>query len=215
MVGDYPNPDDFGAISPYIDAINQLVAAQVDAANGTTPGVPRTFTAWLPKLGLKYDFTPNMSLGFTAQRGYRSGGSSINIARSIVVPYDPEYTDNYEFSWRSARPDIGLTLNANAYYINWTEQQVNVNLGLNSYDNQTVNAGKSHSTGSRSRPRRRSAVTSTGMPRSAIRIRASTTSSSRPARPSSICRARSSPTRRSGACRRARPGVSTTASLPI
>lgn len=144
LIGNYPDPASFGANAPYIDAINQLIAAQIDQANGTTPGVPRTFSAWLPKLGLKYDFTPNMSLGFTAQRGYRSGGSSINIARSIVVPYDPEYTDNYEFAWRSAWPAIGLTLNANAYYINWTEQQVNVNLGLNSYDNQTLNAGKSH-----------------------------------------------------------------------
>ena len=144
LSGDYPDPAAFGAYAPYIAALNQMVAAQIAQANGATPGVPRTFTAWLPKLGLKYDFTPNMSLGFTAQRGYRSGGSSINIARSSVVPYDPEYTDNYEFAWRSAWPSLGLTLNANAYYINWTEQQVSVNLGLNVYDTQVVNAGRSH-----------------------------------------------------------------------
>jgi outer membrane receptor protein involved in Fe transport len=144
LAGDYPDPANFGAYAPYITAINQMVAAQIAQANGTTPGEPRTFTAWLPKLGIKYDFTPDMSLGFTAQRGYRSGGSTINIARSIVVPYDPEYTDNYEFAWRSAWFNRTLTLNANAYYINWTEQQVNVNLGLNTYDYQVVNAGKSH-----------------------------------------------------------------------
>lgn len=144
LSGSYPDPAGFGSYAPYITAINQMLAAQIAQANGATPGTPRTFTAWLPKLGLTYDFTPDMSLGFTAQRGYRSGGSSINIARSIVVPYDPEYTDNYEFAWRSAWLNHSLTLNANLYYIKWMQQQVSVNLGLNTYDNEVVNAGRSH-----------------------------------------------------------------------
>lgn len=87
---------------------------------------------------------PNLATSFVVQRGYRSGGSSANIARSTVTPYDPEYTWNYEGSLRSRWLDGALTVNANAFYIDWTDQQVAVNLGLNVYDTQTVNAGKSH-----------------------------------------------------------------------
>ena len=65
-------------------------------------------------------------------------------AQSKVFAYDPEYTWNYEASLRSTWLDGALTVNANAYYVDWTDQQVSVNFGLNLYDYNTVNAGKSH-----------------------------------------------------------------------
>ncbi|GGZ39104.1 TonB-dependent receptor [Asticcacaulis endophyticus] len=145
FAGTLPNPANYPAeIQPAISGINALVIGQVSGANSDTALQTRTFEAWLPKLGVKYDFTDAMSLSFIAQRGYRSGGSVINQARSTVVAYDPEYTTNYEFSWRSAWLDNSLTVNANTYYIDWTDQQVNVNMGLNEFDYETKNAGKSH-----------------------------------------------------------------------
>ena len=93
---------------------------------------------------MKYDFNDDASLSFVVQRGYRSGGSSINVARSDVVDYDPEYTWNYELALRTAWLDDALTVNANAYYVDWKDQQVSVNLGSSLYDYQTENAGKSH-----------------------------------------------------------------------
>src|SRR3546814_10188159 len=68
--------------------------------------------------------------GFTVQRGYRSGGSSGNIARSATFSYDPEFTWNYELSLRSAWLDGRLTLNANAFYVDWKDQQVSANFGM-------------------------------------------------------------------------------------
>lgn len=142
--GTYPNPAAFGPLAPVIAGVNQAVAMYVAQANATVAPASRKFDAFLPKLGVKYDFNSDASLSFVVQRGYRSGGSSINVARSDVVAYDPEYTWNYELALRTAWLDDSLTVNANAYYVDWKDQQVSVNLGGSLYDYQTENAGKSH-----------------------------------------------------------------------
>lgn len=148
FVGTYPDPDNFGAIgSPLwtaIYGINLGVENLVAQAAGSAPPEDRTFEAWLPKAGLTYRWTDDLSTSFVVQRGYRSGGSTANVARSTMVSYDSEYTWNYEGSVRSSWLDGALTVNANAYYVDWTDQQVLVRLGLNDYDYQTINAGKSH-----------------------------------------------------------------------
>src|SRR3546814_11079508 len=89
-------------------------------------------------------WTPNLKTGVTVQRGDRSGGSSGNIARSATFSYDPEFTWNYELSLRSAWLDGRLTLNANAFYVDWKDQQVSANFGMSIYDPHIVNAGPSH-----------------------------------------------------------------------
>lgn len=145
FVGAYPDPAAFGPdLAPAIIGINAGVANLVAQASSSTPPAERTFEAFLPKLGVRYDLTDDLSTSFVVQRGYRSGGSSSNVARSAVFAYEPEYTWNYEGSVRSVWLDGSLIVNANAYYVDWTDQQVNVNFGLNAYDNNTVNAGKSH-----------------------------------------------------------------------
>ncbi|MDG2521953.1 TonB-dependent receptor [Caulobacter segnis] len=148
FAGTYPNPAAFGApgtpLYLAVMGINAGVANLVAQAGSATPQAERKFDAFLPKAGLRYELTPDMTAGFVVQRGYRSGGSSINTARSQSFSYDPEYTWNYEASLRSAWLDGRLTVNANAYYIDWSDQQVAVNFGLNDFDSHTVNAGKSH-----------------------------------------------------------------------
>lgn len=144
FAGTLPNPAAYGALAPVIGGLNQVVLTFVSQASASQPADTRTFDAFLPKLGVKYDLTDDAAVSFVAQRGYRSGGSMINIARSTIVPFDPEFTWNYELAVRTAWLDDSLTLNANAYYIDWTDQQVTVLLGLNTFDYQTVNAGASH-----------------------------------------------------------------------
>lgn len=144
FAGTYPNPASYGALAPVIVSLNAAVAGMVAQANGTAPRSTRSFDAFLPKLGLEMAWTPDITTAFTVQRGYRSGGSSTNTARSRTFAYDPEYTWNYELSFRSAWFDGALTLNANAFYIDWKNQQTSVNFGLNNYDTNTVNAGRSH-----------------------------------------------------------------------
>lgn len=148
FVGTLPDPAAFGAqLAPAIAGINRAVLGFVADASGTTPYSTRTFSNFLPKIGLRYDASDDVSLNFVAQRGYRSGGSSFNIARSLVVPYDPEYTDNYELSLRSQWLDGKLTLNANAFYIDWKDKQVSANFGNGNFDAHTVNAGRAHLSG--------------------------------------------------------------------
>ncbi|OYX02619.1 MAG: TonB-dependent receptor [Caulobacter vibrioides] len=144
FTGAYPSPAAFGPYAPYVTQVNAFVAGMVAQASSSAPKTRRSFNAFLPKVGLKYDWTPGINTSLLAQRGYRSGGSTVNTARSSVVAYNPEYTWNYEASLRTAWLDGTLTLNANAFYVDWKDQQVTVNLGLNSYDYEVRNAGKSH-----------------------------------------------------------------------
>jgi iron complex outermembrane receptor protein len=144
FAGTYPDPAAFGPFAAYVTLVNQFVGNMVAQAGSTAPKATRKFNAFLPKVGIKYDWTGDIATSLTAQRGYRSGGSTVNIARSSVSPYDQEYTWNYEAALRTAWLDGALTINANAFYVDWKDQQVLVNLGLNLYDYQVENAGKSH-----------------------------------------------------------------------
>ena len=144
FAGTYPDPAAFGPYGSYVTLVNQFVGGMVAQASATAPESTREFNAFLPKVGVKYDWTPDIATSLVAQRGYRSGGSTVNIARSSVAPYDQEYTWNYEAALRTAWLDGALTVNANAFYVDWKDQQVLVNLGLNTYDYQVENAGKSH-----------------------------------------------------------------------
>lgn len=81
------------------------------------------YSASLPSIGLTYDFSDEVSLSAFYKRGYRSGGVDISLA-AVRSEYDKEYLDNYELSLRSVLLDGAMTLNANAYYGDWTDQQV-------------------------------------------------------------------------------------------
>lgn len=142
--GTYPTPSAYGSYAAAFTGLNYAVSQIVASAGSSAPPSSESFGAFLPKLGLTYHWDETFDTSFVVQRGYRSGGAQVNIARSTIVPYDPEYTWNYELSLRSSWLDGALTANANAYYVDWSKQQIVVRLGLNSYDYQTENAGKSH-----------------------------------------------------------------------
>jgi TonB-dependent siderophore receptor len=103
-----------------------------------------TFDAFLPKIGITYDWTDDFSTGFTVQRGYRAGGAQRNLVTGELNEFDPEFTWNYELALRSTWLDGRLTLNANLFYTDWTDQQVSVfGASGNIFDTNTVNAGES------------------------------------------------------------------------
>ncbi len=144
FAGTLPTPAAFGALAPVITVINQGVLGLVSAASSARATNERKFDAFLPKAGISMEWTPDLTTAFTVQRAYRSGGSSQNPARALLVPYDPEYSWNYEGSLRSRWLDGRLTLNANVFYFKWKDQQTNVFFGSSEFDYNTVNAGKSH-----------------------------------------------------------------------
>ena len=134
----YPLP-----LSKLIEGINGLLNGYVISANQEKPLVDGDFNEILPKLGVNYQVNDDITSSFTVQRGYRSGGVGINTAKGTVFQYEPEFTNNYEWSLRSLFLDGDFMLNANVFYIDWRDQQVSVQLSANTFDSETRNAGKS------------------------------------------------------------------------
>ena len=132
------------ALAPIVTRLNALLLATAAGATSVEPVRTVTYGAWLPKLGLTWEASRHVGLSATVQRGYRAGGAGINQFRGQAFTYAPEYTWNYELALRSDWLDGKIGLNANAYYIDWRDQQVAVRLTPGSvFDTQVVNAGKS------------------------------------------------------------------------
>ncbi|MEM1080359.1 MAG: TonB-dependent receptor [Pseudomonadota bacterium] len=143
---------------PLLDQIIAAAAAQfsntVDLDN-----VENDFSAFLPKAVLTYEWNDHISTSLSYQRGYRAGGLSVNLFRAALAPpgadqnaleiagivnrFDPEFTNNYEFAFRSNWLDNRLLFNANVFYIDYTDQQVNVAISSNPLDRLTDNVGES------------------------------------------------------------------------
>lgn len=83
-----------------------------------------SFNALLPKLGLVYNINEDASLSFNIQRGFRPGGADINPGDNQPVEFDPEFTNNYDLAMRTEWLDGDLYMNANLYYIDYTDMQL-------------------------------------------------------------------------------------------
>jgi outer membrane receptor protein involved in Fe transport len=83
-----------------------------------------TFDAFLPKLSLIHHLNDDVSLSITAQRAYRPGGADIRPDTNEAVEFDPEYTNNFDLALRSIWMDGVLTLNANLFYVDYTDMQL-------------------------------------------------------------------------------------------
>ena len=104
-----------------IGALNTQLLQMADAAGCRTP-VDADFDAFLPKLGVTYNWNSDIATHFTYQRGYRSGGVGSNIARATTHEFDPEYTD-YEISFRSVWLEGDFVANVNLFYLDWRDQR--------------------------------------------------------------------------------------------
>ena len=103
--------------------------------------VNKSFAAVLPKLGLNYELAAGQYLGFMVQKGYRGGGVNVRSGSGHEA-YDPEYTTNYELSYRGSFFDDTLRTRANLYYTDWKDQQVSVRQANTNIIN-VYNAGRS------------------------------------------------------------------------
>ena len=83
--------------------------------------------AFVGKAGIRYSYSENHVFGFTFSQAYRPG-SVVPVAYESFIgspqePYDPEYLDNYEISYRGIFLDGKLRINANLFYLDWTDLQ--------------------------------------------------------------------------------------------
>jgi len=124
-------PDVQGIIN-LLNANFQNVAQQTSSQN---------FTEFLPHIGVTYFFNDDISLSLFYKQGYRSGGTEVTL-NGVANDYDSETLDNYEIAFRSILFDGKGTFNANAYYGEWEDQQVNVQIP-GSVFSRIDNAGES------------------------------------------------------------------------
>ncbi|MEX0164985.1 TonB-dependent receptor [Pseudomonas brassicacearum] len=103
--------------------------------------IKKSFDAVLPKLGIDYELATDQYLGFMVQKGYRGGGVNLRSGSGHQA-YDPEYTTNYELSYRGSFFDKTLRTRANLYYTDWKDQQVSVRQSGSSVID-VFNAGRS------------------------------------------------------------------------
>jgi len=132
-----------GAINFQPGDLNNMFNALAASASNTTKK-DTTHRVLLPKFGIRHQFTDDISAGYLISRGYRSGGISLNpTGVESTAEYDPEFVTNHELSFRSTWLDKSLTANANMYYMEWEDQQVQVIGTNNIYDRYIENAGSS------------------------------------------------------------------------
>lgn len=130
-------------LNQIVAGINGNLIGLAASASGTEPVSEADFSAWLPKLGVSFHHSDDVMTSFIYQKGYRSGGVGTNIAQSRLYTYEPEYTDNYELSFRSVFMDGEVVFNTNFFYTSWTDQQVSIQLSAATFDTETINAGES------------------------------------------------------------------------
>lgn len=143
LLPDPTNPNYDPMTAQIVAGLNAKLYEMAADASGNEPLVDASFDAFLPKLGVSFHINDDMTTSFIYQKGYRSGGVGTNIARATTYTYDAEFTNNYELSLRSVWLDGSLTANANMFYVDWQDQQVDVQYTANQYDSATENVGSS------------------------------------------------------------------------
>jgi iron complex outermembrane receptor protein len=98
---------------------------------------PRASVTWTPR--------GDLHAGVLVSHGFRSGGISNALIRARTQPYGPEHAWNYEVFLRGATTDGRLWTQANAYFMDWRQQQVSMTLpgGVPGPDDVVFNAGRS------------------------------------------------------------------------
>ncbi|WP_348674063.1 TonB-dependent receptor [uncultured Abyssibacter sp.] len=139
-------PFDIGV--PLPDAVSDLLSqAQPDfVPPDYDVSGDETFTDFLPKVGLTWQYLPTHSVGVQYQQGYRSGGTSVTFFGGELSQFDPEYTRTTELALRNQWLDGALSVNANLFYTEWEDQQVTIGEETSFYTT-TENAGESHQYG--------------------------------------------------------------------
>ena len=75
----------------------------------------RSFTAWLPKVSLAWDASPDVRIGALVQRAANPGGVNINTARARIETFGAERLWDFELFARARLPGGKLTLSANVF----------------------------------------------------------------------------------------------------
>lgn len=112
--------------SPGLDVREVLIAGGIAPTTNGIQGGRTTYEALLPKVGLRHMINEEWTVFTTYVEAYRAGGVSVDTSNGETLPYDPEYTSNYEIGARGDLFDLGIQLGINLFYTEWEDQQVRV-----------------------------------------------------------------------------------------
>jgi len=83
-----------------------------------------TFDGFLPKLGIAYRLSDQLTYGATVQRGFNAGGAGIAFVPPFPsFTFDEEFVWNYETFFRSRWLANRLTVDGNIFYADFEDQQ--------------------------------------------------------------------------------------------
>ncbi|MFT6711699.1 MAG: iron complex outermembrane receptor protein [Arenicella sp.] len=120
--------------------------AAVNASDGFANGGPTSFDekqsedGFNPKVSVQYEANENLNIYSSAAKGFRIGGVNGNVPASLcgaelavlgvnpsnATTYDSDELWSYELGFKSTLADNRVTLNAAAFFIDWTDvQQLN------------------------------------------------------------------------------------------
>ncbi len=131
----------------------QRSRASLDNAN-STPLIPaspnvdstRDFYRLSPKFGVGYHFTKDLMVYGSATEGYRAGGFNSTAPTGTNPSFDQETSWTYELGVKSSWLKNRLIVNADVFYINWDDVQLDLPNGSPSQF-FIANAGKAKSAG--------------------------------------------------------------------
>ena len=87
-----------------------------------------TFTSWAPKLGLDYQFSPDVMGYFKVNRGFKSGGYNVRAQETQFpesgLPFDDEVMTVAEVGLKTVLANRSLVLNTAVFYGDYTDIQV-------------------------------------------------------------------------------------------
>ncbi|MEM1250015.1 MAG: TonB-dependent receptor, partial [Acidobacteriota bacterium] len=131
------------AFGPVVEAavaqVNEILLANLRSTQAVTEP---DFDATLFKFGTTYAPSDNFNVSAFFNQGYRAGGVSLS-ATGLRSDFEPEFIDNFEVAMRTVSNRGKVVFNANAYYGDWSDQQVQIALGGNIFDVIIENVGES------------------------------------------------------------------------
>ena len=133
-----------GVRGDYEDKSASLTTAYSPAIMPAMTSSPhKNFSSISPQVGLDYHVTPSKTVYGVVSRGFKAGGFN-PLAPAGREAYGQEASWNYEVGTKTAWLNDRLTVNLAAFYINWSDLQLNLPLGTQYY---IANAGNADSKG--------------------------------------------------------------------
>ncbi len=109
----------------------------------------KDWTAASPSVSAAWILSGEQRIYATVARGFKAGDYNYVMPYADIAltdPVDPEYTMTYEVGYKSRHFNNRLELNADLFYVDWTDMQVDIQMPASTYYKK-LNAAEAHTSG--------------------------------------------------------------------